>query len=88
MEGSSGSQVVGRQEPPATGSLAWLHFTRKDNGATCNYCKKFIPIKGCNTSGMIRHLPAHKEPYKEYLEQKKARDDKKKIERERQGWMK
>ena len=77
MEGSSGSQVADRQEPPATGSLAWLHFTKKENGATCNYCKKFIPIKGCNTSGMIRHLPSHKEPYGEYLKQKKAREDKK-----------
>ena len=73
MEGSSGSQVADRQEPPATGSLAWLHFTKKENGATCNYSKKFIPINGCNTSGMIRHLPSHKEPYGEYLKQKKIR---------------
>ena len=74
--------MVERQEPPATGSLAWLHFTKQDNGASCNYCKKFIPIKGCNTSGMIRHLPQHKEQHNEYLKQKKDREDKKQKDAE------
>ena len=63
--------VTERQEPLVTGSLAWLHFTKKENGGVCNYCKKFIPIKGGNTSGLIRHIPVHKEANKEYLKKKK-----------------
>ena len=69
--------VTERQEPLVTGSLAWLHFTKKENGGVCNYCKKFIPIKGGNTSGLIRHIPVHKEANKEYLKKKKEREEKK-----------
>ena len=60
-------------------SLVWCHFSKKDDGkgAVCKYCKKYIPIKYGNTSGLIRHLPLHKEAYKEYEDQKKVRDDKK-----------
>ena len=70
-------------------SLVWCHFSQKDDGkgTVCNYCKKYIPIKYGNTSGLIIHLPLHKEAYKEYEDQKKARDDKKAEEKKSRHWI-
>ena len=67
-----------------SGSLAWLHFTKKDNGATCNYCNKFTLIKNGNTSGLLRHLPVHKGPYAEYLKVKSEREAKNEKKRKRE----
>ena len=65
-----------------TGSLVWDFFARTETGGECNTCKKYIPTKHGNTSWMIRHLALHKEPHKEYLEKKNAREAIKEKEKE------
>ena len=65
-----------------TGSLVWDLFARTETGGECNTFNKYIPTKHGNTSGMIRHLALHKEPHKEYLEKKNAREAIKEKEKE------
>ena len=80
MANTTGS--AGNKERHVSGSVVWDYFVKDATGGVCNTCKKHIPTKHGNTSGMIRHLALHKIPHQEYMDKKTARDDIKKKESE------
>ena len=70
MADTTGS--AGNKERYVSGSVVWDYFVKDATGGVCNTCKKHIPIKHGNTSGMIRHLALHKIPYQKYMDKKTA----------------
>ena len=70
MADTTGS--AGNKERHVSGSVVWHYFFKDATGGVCNTCKKHIPTKRGNTSGMIRHLALQKFPHQEYMDKKTA----------------
>ena len=55
-------------------------FTKEDLGqnAACLKCKKLIPMKGGNTTGLISHLRKHDEDFKKFDKARDAKEEERK----------
>ena len=66
----------------AGASPVWDFFKRDDSGtnAVClkDNCKKTIPMKGGNTTGLISHLKKHSDEFKKFEKAKDTKDEEKK----------
>ena len=62
--------------------MVWDFFKRDDSGtnAVClkDNCKKTIPMKGGNTTGLISHLKKHSDEFKKFEKAKDTKDEEKK----------
>ncbi|WOL16810.1 hypothetical protein Cni_G25598 [Canna indica] len=74
-DSQSSPKEVLKRKPTRAPSSAWIHFTRENNRATCNYCKK---IYACNatshgTTNLLKHLrTCEKNPNREIDKKQKT----------------
>ena len=75
QEAPPSQREVPKRKPSRGPSSAWAHFTKQNNTATCNYCKKAYACNSSShgTSNMLKHLKVCvKNPNKEIDKKQKT----------------